>query len=232
MLDWLDALGPYFAALVALAAASFAVSRFRLERRAKEAEDIRRKLIEFYGPFQVLRQKSHLLRVKLGELMQAKGETWKESGGRMLKYFLLGHTVDGNAKALMDEIVVIGKQCEDLIEAKAGLVDEAKIRAQLPEMTVHFTVLRLAYLKKHKLGTTETPKNNPQNTMDWLNAYNTIGLDGEVDLFDDSVFPTVADRLVRNRIQRLNERLQEILDGQTLERFFTSPAIATEHSVQ
>jgi len=210
--NWWADLGPYFLGLAAIVSTWLALRKFRFEKLTREANDIRRKLVEFYGPFQLLRSKSKELYTAFYQLNSDQGAYWSEGCNRTLAYLLEGNQVTGNSKALLDEMVLLNYQCEQLIHAKAGLVDDAHLRFyELPAMATHFSIFRMAYLKNHRIGdATEEPSYDSQDLADVINRSKTVGLQGNDKLFSAHAFPEEADDLINKRIIILNERLDKI----------------------
>jgi hypothetical protein len=153
----------------------------RIEERKSE---IYKKLNEFYQPLFEYRQKSTLLYLKFKEKFVVVGPDESASAFRTLTYLLNRNEFTGNEKALLEEIINIGKLCEDLIHKKAGLIDDDSLRKDwLPRLTTHLLILRMAYQKK---------------------------LSGEPEKFIDLAFPLGIDELIEERIKVLQQELKEL----------------------
>ena len=140
---------------------------------------ISKKLDEFYGPILQLRKKSNLLYHKFSEKHRASDPNFAT-----LTYLLEGKTFQGNDKKLLDEIINLGKECETLIHAKAGLIDDTELRQTLiPRATTHFLILRLA----------------------------AIGaLSGDAEHFKDLTFPKELDEKLEARKKQLETDLENL----------------------
>lgn len=140
---------------------------------------IGKKLDEFYGPILQLRKKSHLLYKKFSEKYRAEDPNFTT-----LTYLLNGKMFQGNDKKLLDEIINLGKECETLIHAKAGLIDDTELRQTLiPRATTHFLILRIA-------------------------AYGA--LNGEAENFKDLTFPYELDDKLEARKKQLEMELKNL----------------------
>jgi hypothetical protein len=164
--------------LVAVAAAGLTYissnRQFEAMQLTARRDEIYKKLNEFYGPFMQLRKKSLFLHERF-----KNGKDF-----RTLTQLLEGVKYDGNDKVILDEILRLGKECEDLIEKKAGLIDEPELRSKhLPNATRHFFIIR--------------------------NAAAGI-ISGEVDRFKNDTFPRDIDDIVKSRIDSLQEELKDI----------------------
>ena len=143
------------------------------KNREDEKKEIYKKLNDFYGPLLQHRNKSR----KLYELFKSNDDKKLPT----LKALLQGKQYTGNDKALLDEIIQIGKTCEELILTKAGLVDDEKLRQNiLPKAAAHYYIIRMAYL------------NNIQ---------------GDIERFENYVFPEEFDVYIEKKIQDLQNRL-------------------------
>jgi len=173
----------------------------KIEEKRKE---IYKKLNEFYGPFQQHLGKS----LELYRIFRAD----KPSDFRALTYFLDPNQLyDGrrveltdNDKAIFNEIVAVGKQIEELILSKAGLIDDPSLRQDMSQvvtekistdvtglqtngslalLATHLFVIRLAYEGKLK---------------------------GQVDIYKNYVFPRTLPPIIESNIARLNSELEEL----------------------
>ena len=147
-----------------------------------ERKEIYKKLNEFYGPLLQHREKSSLLYERFRESYYPKDESF-----RTLDYLLKGHEFTDTEISLLDEIIEIGRECEMLVQTKAGLVDDRKLRYEiLPKFTAHILILRLAYEKK---------------------------LNGKPKDFEMHRFPRELDPNLKEQINRLQNRLDKLNKG-------------------
>ncbi len=169
--------------VVGLAAIIFSYFQFKksleAEKRREKREEIRKKLDEFYGPFLQLRKKSDILYDRFQSKFRANDKDFST-----LRYLMNGHKFEGNDKKLLEEIIIIGKKCEELIHSKAGLIDDSNLRNNvLPRLTTHFLILRLAFEEK---------------------------LENQALRFDDLTFPKEIDGLIEKRFVELGDELDKL----------------------
>lgn len=145
----------------------------RQKNREDEKKEIYKKLNEFYGPLIQYRKKSQ----KLYDILKSN----QAYPIPTLKALLDGHEFTGNDKVLLEEIVKIGKECEDLILNKAGLIDDELLRVDLlPKASAHYYILRMAFQGIIK---------------------------GDIERLEDYVFPQEFDFYVESKIGELQKRL-------------------------
>jgi len=148
--------------------------QFRDKLLEAERDEIYKKLNEFYGPFLQLRHTSSILheRFKNGREFST------------LVALLEGKRFTGNDAILIKEIIRIGRECQQLIYDKSGLIDEYELRAiHLPIANRHYFTLQQAAEGK---------------------------LSGEVERFKVDKFPKEIDDILEKRVSELNSRLEEI----------------------
>lgn len=169
----LQNIGPVIISAIALAVTYFiTIKTLNSQKKTEERALIIKKLNDFYGPLLQLRMKSKNLYLKFNKKYKDKDENFST-----LKYLLKGKKFKGNDLILLEQIVEIGKQCEKLIHANAGLIDDSKLRLDLiPKATTHFLLLRLAFEEK---------------------------LVGDVDNYDDLTFPKELDANLEARKKQL-----------------------------
>jgi hypothetical protein len=81
-------------------------------------------------------------------------------------------------------MIKIGGLCEELIQNKAGLIDNEELRRKwFPLAAKHYLIIRLAYNRSLK---------------------------GEVALYKDSMFPIQIDALIEERISTLQQELKSL----------------------
>lgn len=179
-LDYLSVIGPILIGVLAVIYSSIQTRKtIRASKIEAERKEIYKKLNEFYGPFYQLRNKSNLLYKKFAVNHRETDESFTT-----LKYLLDGNKFVKNDKKILNEIIEVGKRCENLIHDKAGLIDDEILRSQImPKVTTHYLILRLAFEKKLK---------------------------GDSKLFVEHVFPGEVDELVNIRISELQDRLREL----------------------
>jgi hypothetical protein len=102
---------------------------------------------------------------------------------RTLIALLEGRKFEGNDKVLLDQIVEIINKVEDLLLKNSGLVDDKELRELLAKAGTHFRVLQLAY----------------QGI-----------LAGEVERFQDYVYPRDLNQKIDEQIEKLKARLNEL----------------------
>ncbi len=161
---------------------SFIVSRqsFKEKKLEEQRLQLNKKLNEFYGPLYQLRKKSNILYKKFRQKFEETDPDFST-----LRYLLNGYKFEGNDKVLLEEIINIGKQSEELIQANAGLIDLPELRNELiPKATTHFLIIRLAYLEK---------------------------LVGEEEKYRDSTFPKKLDDVLEKRKTDLENELNKLL---------------------
>lgn len=175
---------PLLSGLVgALIGGGVAFINTRLTVKSKRVEEskneIYKKLNEFYGPLVQLRAKSNLLYQKFSTKYRESDPEFKT-----LMYLLEGNELTGNEKIMFEEILKVGNLTSTLIQEKAGLIDDERLRTiYFPRATTHFLVLELAYKKS---------------------------LIGDVDKFKDSTFPRELDSLIEGRIVALQQELRSL----------------------
>lgn len=181
--DWLPS-------IVAIIAIVFSYLQFRRSVnstiKAKAIEDERKeiyaKLNEFYGPLMQLRRQSELLYRKFSGKYKLTDPNF-----RTVNYLLDGHKFTDTESEILNEIIRIGKQCEDLIISKSGLIDDNELGLKvIPKYTRHALILRLA--KEGKIT------GNPED-------------------FEDCTFPREFDKLLSNRVESLQKRLEQLNQG-------------------
>lgn len=151
-----------------------------IEQRKAE---IYKMLNELYGPLSLLKKKSTLLyeKFKIGKKANYKGRY------STLLYLLENEGLQGlskNDNALLNEIIKIGTECEKLLQDKAGLIDDEILRQdKFPKLSRHYLILRLAYAGN---------------------------LHGQVELYEDSMFPSEIDGLIDKKINALHKELKEL----------------------
>ena len=157
------------------------ISSKRVEERKAE---IYKLLNELYGPFSQYRKQSNLLfeKFKIGKVPNSP------SGRFNTLIYLLQNEGPGlletNDKILLREIIALGGLCENLIKAKAGLIDDDELREKwFPLAAQHYQIIRLAYEGAIK---------------------------GEVDRFYDFKFPHQLDALLEERIKALKTELKNL----------------------
>lgn len=161
------------------------ISVYQIRRSEKQKKDenkrseIYKKLNDFYGPFIHLRKKSDILYSKF-----QKNYRTLDPNFSTLKYLLKGHQFKNNEKALLEEIINLGAECEKLIHSKAGLIDDDLLRNDLiPKASTHYLLLRLAY---------------------------NGNLSGDMDNFIDSSFPNEIDAQLEDRKKELESVLNKL----------------------
>lgn len=170
---FLQDIGPVIISAIALVVTYFiTIKTLNSQKKTEERALITKKLNDFYGPLLQLRMKSKNLYEKFHKKFKEKDENFST-----LKHLLKGNKFSGNDLILLEQIVEIGKQCENLIHANAGLIDDSKLRLDLiPKATTHFLLLRLAFEGK---------------------------LVGDVDNYDDLTFPKDLDENLEARKKQL-----------------------------
>lgn len=144
--------------------------------------EIYKKLNEFYGPLLQLRKQSN----RLYEIFR-KEYYPKDENFRTLDYLLKKHKFSFTEKSILSEIIDIGKQCEDLIYSKSGLIDNKELRYEiLPKFTSHLRILRMAYNEK---------------------------LEGKPLDFESYRFPRELDNELQIQIDKLQEELNQLNRG-------------------
>lgn|SRR5574341_36981 len=140
-MNWVEyakTLGPI---IVGLAGIYFAYrmnfKMFKSKQYDDERKEIYKKLNEFYGPFQQLRNKS----TNLYRLFTIG----KDADFRTLIALLDDEKFNDNDKKLIEEIINIDRQLEKLIIDKSGLIDDENIALLLGRASAHFTIISLAY---------------------------------------------------------------------------------------
>lgn len=181
--DWIQFIANAGIILVGLGSVLFSYLIFKktlkAEQRKEKRDDIRKKLDEFYGPFLQLRKKSDILYDRFQKKYRDEDPHFST-----LRYLMSGRVFEGNDKKLLEEIIIIGKKCEELIHSKAGLIDDENLRKNvLPKLTTHFLILRLAFE-----GTLEKQSNR----------------------FDELTFPKEVVGLIEIRFNELERELEEL----------------------
>lgn len=139
---FLQDFGPVVISAIALLVTyKITIKTLNSQKKIEERVIINKKLNDFYGPLLQLRMKSKNLYLKFHKKFKEQDDNFST-----LKYLLKGNKFSGNDLILLEQIVEIGKQCETLIHANAGLIDDSKLRLDLiPKATTHFLLLRLAF---------------------------------------------------------------------------------------
>lgn len=102
---------------------------------------------------------------------------------------LEGESFAGNDRKLLESIIEIGKQTDELIMKQGGWVQDSELRRMLDKVTTHYTLIDLALQGELK---------------------------GDVERFEQFVFPRDIDEVIESEIARLHARLNE-LDAEILE---------------
>lgn len=102
---------------------------------------------------------------------------------RTLIVLLKGEKFEGNDKILIEQILEVSEKIDDLILKNSGLVDDPELNRLLYRASTHFRILRLAYHGN---------------------------LVGDVERFEDYVFPRELDKKIEEQIKRLKRRLEEL----------------------
>lgn len=181
--DWIQFWSNTGIAVIGVLAIIFAYLQYRhgqsIAKRKEKRQDIHKKLNEFYGPFLQLRKKSDILYNRFQKKHRAKDPNFST-----LRSLMRGEVFEGNDNVLLSEIITIGGKCEELIQLKAGLIDDSDLRENiLPKLTTHFLILRMAYTGK---------------------------FEEESDRFDDLTFPKEVDDLIEKRFKELEKELREL----------------------
>ena len=184
-INFLDTIKDFLPTLLGFGALAFSIYQLRTHinenRKEKRREEINRKLNEFYAPFILLRQKSDMLYKKFESSHRKNDPNFST-----LKSLLAGHEFDGNDKALLNEIIEIGKLSEKLLLEKAGLIDDKSLRKQLiPRVSTHYLVLRLAHQGSLK---------------------------GEEDLYADLTFPIELNKKLEEVRNQLEDELEKLIN--------------------
>lgn len=103
-------------------------------------EDIRRKLNEFYGPYQQRLATSK----KLYDIFTEN----KPKEFRTLIALLGGQSLQGNDQVIYEEILGITNELEELRIKNSGLVDDPDLRDTLAQAGTHFRLIEHAYYGK------------------------------------------------------------------------------------
>ncbi|MEM6734567.1 MAG: hypothetical protein AAF620_00735 [Bacteroidota bacterium] len=143
--DWLDYLINISPIIIGILALIFSWYQLKSSERQKKEEnqrnEIYKKLNNFYGPYIQLRKKSFILYQKFQKKYREKDPNFST-----LKYLLKGKDFEDNEKALLKEIIDLGRESEKLIHENAGLIDDDDLRNDLiPKASTHYLLLRLAY---------------------------------------------------------------------------------------
>lgn len=146
-----------------------------VENARARADKICEKLNEFFLPYKQLSDTNRLLRQIVG-----KG---KPDDFRVLLALLNGDSLSDNDRALIEEIVSIGKRLEGLLADRSGYDDDRELRPLFALAAEHFRVLRLAY--ERKLG-------------------------GEPESFRGKVYPRELDGRLESRIDSLEAELADL----------------------
>ncbi|HET8859536.1 MAG TPA: hypothetical protein VFM92_06370 [Marivirga sp.] len=148
-------------------------------KEEREINSLSKKLNEFYGPFYQLRKKSFTLYKEFRKKFETEDPNFST-----LKYLLSGKRFSGNDEVLLNEIILIGEECEDFIHKNAGLIDHNEIRNNLlPKLTTHYRLIKLA--------------------KDGM-------LKGDLDTIGRYTFPKEIDSELENRINEIKARLNEL----------------------
>jgi hypothetical protein len=143
--DWstvFASVGSVFVAIAALVISYLQFNKTLKNSNSKdERDEIYKKLNEFYGPLIQLRKKSYnIYQIYKVEYVKEDPEF------STLTYLLKGNKFKGNGDVLIREIISIGRQCEKLIQSKAGLIDDHYLTSDLlPKAITHYRILYLAY---------------------------------------------------------------------------------------
>jgi hypothetical protein len=116
-------------------------------------------------------------------------ELFSEGKGEKFKTLtalLKGVEFTDNDGKLLEEIIKIDKKLEDLILNKSGLVDDDEITTLLSKAAAHFNIINLAF--------------DGQIT-------------GDVERFEEYVYPKELDNKIEARIKTLQQRLKELDKG-------------------
>ncbi len=136
-----------------------------------ERKEIYKKLNEFYSPLLILRSTSKALH-----------DTFKNGRKfRTLTELLGGSSYDGNDLVVLNEILVIGNKCKEIIFNNSGLIDDVRLRdTHIPSLLNHFLIIQKAFDGKIK---------------------------DDVQRFENYVFPNEIDDILKEKVEELQQRL-------------------------
>lgn len=145
LLEGLQALGPYFAAAIALIVALVALYRARIGARYTYASEIvkfrLRQIQELYAPAFLLIEESQIVYKKLLWTITKEKPEFSLDDFRLLDHMYLKD--EQNLKPLIERILETGKKLTKLISAKSGLI-EGGLTPTFIEYLAHFAILNAA----------------------------------------------------------------------------------------
>lgn len=182
--DWINlltVLAPYVIGIGGYVLAYWQISRpLKAAKTERELRSVSKKLNEFYAPFYQLRKKSHSLYLEF----RAECERLDPEFTSTLKHLLEGKSFTGNSATLLNEIILIGDECESFIHRNAGLIDDEAIREELlPKLTTHYRLVKLATEGK---------------------------LIGDVETIGKYTFPSEIDTYLKQRINELEAEVSRL----------------------
>jgi len=137
-IEYLKIFGPIIVGLLSVILA-FTMNIITLNNKKREdkIESIKKKIDEFYSPFDQYRKKS----LKLYKIFKKN----REESFRTLPALLWGKDLDNNDQQLIEEIISIDQKLETMIFEKSGFVDDEDFRELLAKASTHFYIIREAY---------------------------------------------------------------------------------------
>lgn len=154
----------------------FNVKLLKQKKYEEERKLINEILTNLYGPIKQYLNKSRELYIRF--------TLNKPENFRTITALANGVVFAGNDKVLLEEIINIGIKVEDIIIAKAGLIDDNELREDyFPKFVSHTTLLRLLYKGV---------------------------IIGEPERFKDDLFPRGIEDQLEKRIKELYKRIEEL----------------------
>jgi hypothetical protein len=121
-------------------------------------------------------------RLETSKQLHDKLNKGKPDDFRVLTFFLNGNQFNGNDKVLYEEIRKITDELETLRMERGGLVDEPDLQNLLAKAGAHFRIISMAHDGK---------------------------LSGEIERFDDYVYPRELNNKISEKIKLLQTQLKE-----------------------
>jgi hypothetical protein len=172
------------AALVAIPSVFLNFRSLKLQRLQSERNEIYKKLNDFYGPMRLHLKNSKelydLFSKSLTDRLNLKEKF------RTLPYLLNDGTFSITEKALLNQIIVIGKGMERIIEKNAGLIDDDNLHKEMIKLSTHIRIIRMAYKGEFEKG------------------------QGNEELFKDKTFPNEITSKFDSKFFELKYQLDEL----------------------
>ncbi len=162
--------------LVALISSSMVIKSSNKASKSEEVKRLQNHLESFYYPFLLLSKKTTQLYNAFDKITAGKRES-------SLGYLLNDKQFEGNSLVLFNEIIENNKKLNELLIKYSCIINDKNLRDDLSKLSVHYTLLELAYYKK---------------------------LNGNETEFKEYIFPENVVKNVESEIEKISQRMTEL----------------------